>query len=179
MSDEPPVVDDPMKAALNARSNAPGGEPRCIGRLSDLPDLIGGELGRSDWMPIESTRIRAFAEATEDRQWIHLDKARAATESPFGSTVAHGYLTLSLLPHLSATAFTVAEVRLRVNYGLGRVRFPAPVLSDSRIRARFTLADARPHAASGGLLVTLQAVVDLESGTRPACIAEMLALYLE
>ncbi|MGP1254541.1 MAG: MaoC family dehydratase [Kiloniellales bacterium] len=166
---------------MSAPTNPPNmatAEPHCVGRLSDLPNLVGQELGRSDWMPVETTRIRAFAEATEDRQWIHLDEARAAAESPFGGTVAHGYLTLSLLPHLSARAFTVAEVRMRVNYGLGRVRFPAPVRSNSRIRARFTLVEVSPHAASQGLLVTTQAVVDLEGEPRPACVAEMLALYL-
>ena len=166
---------------MSAAANEPGtarAEPRSVGRLSDLPSLIGQELGCSDWMPVETARIHAFAEATEDRQWIHLDEARAAEESPFGGTVAHGYLTLSLLPHLSAQAFTVAEVRMRVNYGLGRVRFPAPVRSNSRIRARFTLVDTSPHAASGGLLVTVEAVVDLEGEARPVCVAEMLALYL-
>ena len=101
-----------------------------------------------------------------------------AEESPFGGTVAHGYLTLSLLPHLSNQAFSVAEVRTRINYGLGRVRFPAPVRSNGRIRARFTLVDTSLHAASEGLLVTTEAVVDLEGEARPACVAEMLALYL-
>lgn len=166
---------------MSAAADEPGAaraEPRSVGRLRDLPNLIGQELGRSDWMTVETTRIHAFAEATEDRQWIHLDEARAAEESPFGGTVAHGYLTLSLLPHLSNQAFSVAEVRTRINYGLGRVRFPAPVRSNGRIRARFTLVDTSLHAASEGLLVTTEAVVDLEGEARPACVAEMLALYL-
>ena len=111
-----------------------------VENLDALRDFVGREIGVTDWFEITQDRIRQFAEATEDRQWIHLDPDRAQRESPFGTTIGHGFLTLSLLSHLSQQALLIQSgVGMIVNYGLNRVRFPAPVPADSKIRARFTL----------------------------------------
>ncbi len=115
--------------------------PLVIENLDDLKDFVGREIGVTDWFEITQDRILKFAEATEDRQWIHLDPDRAKRESPYGTTIAHGFLTLSLLSHLSEQALQIQSgVGMIVNYGLNRVRFPAPVPAGSNIRARFTLA---------------------------------------
>src|SRR6266567_2369088 len=115
--------------------------PLVIPSLDSLKELVGQEIGSSEWLAITQDRIQRFAEATEDRQWIHLDRKRAERESPYGTTIAHGFLTLSLISCLEKKAIELPTgVRIAVNYGLNRVRFPAPVRVDSRIRARFTLA---------------------------------------
>src|SRR5436309_288597 len=106
--------------------------------LSDLQPLVGQAIGESDWIVVDQQRIDRFAEATGDHQWIHVDPVRAAA-GPFGTTVAHGFLTLSLMPEMFASAFKVSDVRMGVNYGLNKVRFPAPVPVDSRLRGRFKL----------------------------------------
>ena len=111
---------------------------RMFEKLEDLAPLVGQEIGVSDWIAVDQPRIQAFADATEDQQWIHTDPDRAAA-GPFGTTIAHGFLTLSLLPRFYETAFRVREVRMGINYGLDRVRFPAPVPVDSRLRGRFVL----------------------------------------
>ena len=122
-------------------------------RLADLQPLVGQHVANSDWITIDQRRIDLFAEATGDHQWIHVDPVRAAA-GPFGTTVAHGFLTLSLLPELASRAFAVADTRMGVNYGLNRVRFPAPVPVGSRVRGHFKLlayeAHRRRRAADGG-----------------------------
>lgn len=137
--------------------------------LDDLPHQVGTELGMSDWLAVEQDRIDLFAEATDDHQWIHTDPVRAAA-GPFGTTIAHGYLTLSLLPALVGSAFTLDGVSRRVNYGLDKVRFPAPVRVGSKVRAVVTLA-----AYDEGRM-KLRVVVELEGSDRPACIAETLTV---
>ncbi|MCR1783688.1 MaoC family dehydratase [Nocardioides carbamazepini] len=135
--------------------------------LSDLAALVGTELGTSGWLAVEQGRIDLFADATGDHQWIHTDPERAAA-GPFGSTIAHGYLTLSLLPVLVSDAFALEGVSRRVNYGLDKVRFPAPVKVGSKVRATVTLV-----SYDAGRM-KLRVVVELEGGERPACVAETL-----
>lgn len=144
--------------------------------LGDLPAWIGRPLGQSAWHCIDQAQIDAFAAATGDRQWIHTDPDRAARCSPYGGTVAHGFLTLALLPLLSDGAFTVSGVRSRINYGLNKVRFPAPVRAGSQVRGHFTLAALTEQAPQRWLL-TLAATVEIENQARPACAAEMLVVY--
>ena len=140
--------------------------------LTDLQALVGQEVGVSDWIVVDQARIAQFAEATGDHQWIHLDAERAA-EGPYGTTIAHGFLTLSLLPLLSATAFEVSDTRMGVNYGLNRVRFPAPVPADSRVRARFQLTAY--EVIDGGAQLTTLVTMEREGGDKPVCVAESVA----
>ncbi len=144
---------------------------RMFEKLEDLGPLVGEEIGVSEWIAVDQPRIQAFADATEDQQWIHTDPARAA-EGPFGATIAHGFLTLSLLPRFYETAFRVREVRMGINYGLDRVRFPAPVPVDSRLRGRFVLK--RLEAVEGGVQMMVEVTVEREAGGKPVCIAESL-----
>lgn len=137
--------------------------------LQDLASMLGQEIGVSDWVLIDQARIQRFADATGDHQWIHLDPERAAA-GPFGQTIAHGYLTLSLLPLLFSSAFKVADVRMGVNYGLNKVRFPAPVPVDSRLRGRFVLAAF--EALPGGAQLTMNATVEREGADKPVCVAQ-------
>ncbi len=140
--------------------------------LAEMQALIGQDLGSSDWLTVEQDRINQFALATGDQQWIHTDPVRAAS-GPFGATVAHGFLTLSLVPVLGETAFTVDDVRLGVNYGLNRVRFAAPVRVGSRVRGHFKLLAY--EALEGGAQMTVQATVELEGSSKPACVAETVS----
>jgi acyl dehydratase len=142
--------------------------------VADLRARAGQELGTSEWLLVDQTRIGRFAEATEDRQWIHVDPHRAAT-GPWGGTIAHGFLTLSLIPALLARTYRLEDFSMVVNYGLDRVRFPAPVPAGSRIRAHSTLSEVvdRSAAVQGRITVT----VEIEGDDKPACIAEMLGLY--
>jgi acyl dehydratase len=142
--------------------------------LDSLGALVGREVAVSDWFTISQDRIDRFAGATEDRQWIHVDRA-AARESPYGTTVAHGFLTLSMLSHLSRNVLPVEGVRMRVNYGLNRVRFPAPVRAGSKIRARFTLESVKKFAE--GVDVTLAITVEVEASEKPCCVAEWIVRY--
>jgi acyl dehydratase len=137
--------------------------------LSDLQALVGQELGLSDWLLIEQSRIDQFAQATGDHQWIHTDPVRATT-GPFGATIAHGFLTLSLVPLLSETCFDVADVVMGINYGLNRVRFVNPVRVGSQLRARSKLLsfDALP----GGAQLTVEVTVEMQGQAKPACVAE-------
>ncbi len=144
---------------------------RMFEKLEDLAPLVGQEIGVSDWIAVDQPRIQAFADATEDQQWIHTDPARAAA-GPFGTTIAHGFLTLSLLPRFYETAFRVREVRMGINYGLDRVRFPAPVPVDSRLRGRFVLK--RLELIGGGVQMMVEVTVEHEAGGKPVCIAESL-----
>jgi acyl dehydratase len=141
-------------------------------KLSDLQHLIGQDLGRSDWLTVDQAKIDAFAHATGDQQWIHVDPQRAAA-GPFGATVAHGFLTLSLLPLMAASAFEVLDTRMGVNYGLDRVRFPAPVPVGSRVRGVFKLL--RYEALDGGAQLTTQVTMEREGSTKPVCVADSVA----
>ncbi len=138
-------------------------------RLADLQALVGQDLGESDWVLIDQARVERFADATGDHQWIHLDAARAAA-GPFGGTIAHGFLTLSLLPMLFETAYAVADTRMGVNYGLNRVRFPAPVPVGSRVRGRFRLLSYEP--LDGGAQLVVEATIEREGSAKPVCVAE-------
>jgi acyl dehydratase len=140
-----------------------------------LKEFVGRELGVSDWFLVTQERIRQFAAATEDHQWIHEDRERAARESPYGTTIAHGFLTLSLIGHLAKQVFQVRGVRMSVNYGLNRVRFPAPVRADSRIRARVALKALKELAdcVEAEVVVTVEA----ENAAKPCCVAEWLMRF--
>ena len=132
--------------------------------LADLQSRVGQEIGVSDWLVIEQDRIDSFARATGDEQWIHVDPVRAA-QGPFGATVAHGFLTLSLIPCFVDTAFVVEDVRMGLNYGLNRVRFVSPVRVGSRVRGRFTLLQF--EAIEGGAQLVMEATLELGGAERP------------
>ena len=141
-----------------------------------LSDLVGREITATEWFPITQDRIRGFAEVTEDRQWIHLDPERAKHESPYGTTIAHGFLTLSLLSRFMKQAIQIRSgVRMSVNYGLNRVRFPSPVCADSKIRVRFTLRSLKdvPEA----LEAVFDARVEVQGSDKPCCVAEWVVRY--
>jgi acyl dehydratase len=140
--------------------------------LAELEREVGGEAAVSDWIEVTQRRIDLFADATGDHQWIHLDAERAAA-GPFGTTIAHGFLTLSLLPEMSASAFHVEGTRMGVNYGLNKVRFPAPVPSGSRLRGRFKLLRYEP--LEGGAQVTMEVTMEREGSSKPVCVAESLS----
>lgn len=141
-----------------------------------LRDLVGVELGPSPWLEVSQGRIDAFAQATDDRQWIHVDPERAARESPFHTTVAHGFLTLSLCVPLLYGVVPLGD-RTAINYGVNRVRFPSPVPAGSRIRARFVVESVEPVA--GGEQAVLVATVEREGGNRPICVAELVLRLLD
>jgi acyl dehydratase len=142
--------------------------------VDDLQKKVGTEIGVGDWFEITQARVNQFADATEDHQWIHVDAERAAA-GPFGGTIAHGFLTLSLIVAL-APAIEVADAKMGINYGLDRVRFISPVPVGSRIRARTTLQAA--EEVKGGLQVKNQITVEIEGQERPACVAESLVRYV-
>ena len=144
---------------------------RTFQTIAELKDLLGQEIGVSDWITVTQERIQLFADATNDHQWIHLDAERAKA-GPFGATIAHGFLTLSLLPEMAASAFAVSETRMGVNYGLNKVRFPAPVPSGSRLRGRFKLVGYEP--LEGGAQLTVQVTMEREGSEKPVCIAESI-----
>ena len=150
--------------------------PLVIENLDALKDFVGREIATTDWFEVTQDRIQQFAEATEDRQWIHLDRDRAAKESPYGTTIAHGFLTLSLLSHFSKQALQVKNgVRMAVNYGLNRVRFPSPVHAGSKIRARFTLQSLQDAGNSSEAVFSV--VVESENQAKPCCVAEWVVRY--
>src|SRR5438132_3424848 len=140
-----------------------------------LGDRIGQEIAVSDWLEVSQARINQFADATGDHQWIHVDAARAATDSPFKTTIAHGFLTLSLISTLIRNAVQFTNLRLAINYGCNRVRFVSPVPSGSRIRGRFTVSAVED--VTGGVQVTWQATIEREGGDKPALVAEWLVRY--
>jgi acyl dehydratase len=142
--------------------------------LAELQPLVGTVLGSSDWLTINQARVDQFAAVTGDDQWIHIDPVRAAA-GPFGSTVAHGYLTLSLIPVMVRTAFKIVGVRMTVNYGLNRVRFPAPVPVGSRLRGHFKLMTFEPIA--GGAQVVVEVTAEREGHSKPVCVAESVARH--
>ena len=139
--------------------------------LAELESLVGQEIGVSHWTDVDQPRIDLFAKATGDHQWIHVDPERAA-QGPFGTTIAHGLLTLSLLPELYYSAFAIDESRMGVNYGFNRVRFTAPVPVGSRLRARFKLLAYEP--IDGGAQLTIQVTIEREGADKPVCVAESL-----
>jgi acyl dehydratase len=143
--------------------------------LSDLEALVGQEVGVSDWITVDQARVNAFAEATEDRQWIHVDPERAKS-GPFGGPIVHGFLTLSLIPYFFETGFSVRETRMVVNYGLNKVRFTAPVPVGSRLRAAFRLL-AMDDVAGGAVQLTVEVAVEAEGAAKPVCVAESLARH--
>lgn len=149
--------------------------PRIIDSLHALPAWIGKEVACSEWLAVDQRRIGQFADATGDQQWIHTDPERAQRESPYGPTIAHGYLTLSLLPHLLESCLRIGQVGMAINYGLDRVRFPAPLPVDRRVRARLALE--RLESIAGGVQAHWSATVELEHSDKPACVAQMLVRY--
>jgi acyl dehydratase len=138
--------------------------------VAELPSLKGQELGTSSWVDITQERVNQFAEATGDHQWIHVDVERANAESPFGGPIAHGYLTLSLIIPMYSEVLIISDAKMGVNYGLNKVRFPAPVPVGSKVRLTATLKDAEEVA--GGLQITIAGVIEAEGGSKPVCIAE-------
>ena len=142
-------------------------------RLSELPDRVGQVLGVSPWIEIDQARIDAFAQATGDLQWIHVDPLRAAA-GPFGGTIAHGFLTLSLLPWMDQHALAISDQAMGVNYGLNKVRFPAPVPVGSRLRGEFRLT-ACDRLDQGGLQLTVEVTVRREGSDKPVCVAESVS----
>lgn len=141
----------------------------------ELIKKIGENLGYSDWHQIDQDRVDAFAEATEDRQWIHVDPAKAA-QGPFGTTVAHGFLTLSLVPVLVSEIYKVNGVRMALNYGLDKVRFPAPLPTGSRVRATAELLSADP-TADGGIQVRARVTITRDGSEKPVCVAETVSRF--
>lgn len=141
-------------------------------KLQDLAPKVGQEIGVSDWVTVDQKRIDLFAQATGDHQWIHVDPVRAA-KGPYGGTVAHGFLTLALLPELGQAALQIGDVRMGINYGLNKVRFPAPVKSGARVRGRFKLLALEP--LPGGAQLTMEVTIEIEGGDKPACVAESLS----
>jgi acyl dehydratase len=150
--------------------------PVKIASIDSLKDSIGRELAVSDWIAVTQERISAFAEATGDRQWIHLDRERAEKESPYGTTIAHGFLTLSLLSFLMQNAIQSEQAGQRaINYGLNRVRFPSAVRAGSRIRGRFALAAFKD--LGDAIELVLSVTVESEGSDKPACIAEWVVRH--
>jgi acyl dehydratase len=146
---------------------------RIVNGIEELETLLGQEVAVSDWFLVDQSRIQAFAEVTQDTQWIHLDPDRAAKESPYGTTIAHGFLTLSMLSDLSRQAIDLrGDFRMRINYGLNRVRFPAAVPSGSRIRGRFALAGLENLA--GCWQITWDCTIEVEGQSKPAAVAQWL-----
>jgi acyl dehydratase len=143
--------------------------------IEDVLGSLGDELGPSRWLSLDQNRIDTFARVTEDRQWIHTDPSRAA-EGPYGQTVAHGFLTLSLVAPVVTDIFTVGGLNSAVNYGLDRVRFPGPALSGRRLRGVAIVQQLEPTTA--GLRVTLRATLECEGGNRPVCVADLLMLLI-
>lgn len=146
---------------------------RQIATLEELKTLVGQEVAVSDWVEITQERVNMFAEATGDHQWIHLDVERSRKESPYGTTVAHGFLTLSMFPMLTAMAIKMLDVRMGVNYGLNKVRFPAPVPVGSRIRARMTLLNVED--ITDGAQVTWKVEIERDGSDKPVCVAETIS----
>jgi acyl dehydratase len=149
---------------------------RVFADLDELRAATGEILGPSDWITIDQAQIDAFADVTGDHQWIHVDPERAAS-GPFGTTIAHGFLTLSLMPVMLESLYKVQGVRMGVNYGLNRVRFPAPVPADSRLRASAEVAEVSDVA--GGAQLVLRASIERDGGEKPVCVAEfVIRIYL-
>lgn len=137
-----------------------------------LPGLVGRDVATSGWFTVDQHRIAVFADATDDHQWIHLDPERCQSESPFGQTVAHGFLTLSLLPAMLADSIAIDGMRVGINYGLNKVRFPGPLPAGSRVRSHWHLAAAT--AIDGAWQLAWHVTLEAEGKTKPVCVAEFL-----
>lgn len=146
---------------------------RSIASIEELKSLVGQEVGVTDWVPISQERVNLFAETTEDRQWIHIDVERSRKESPYGGTIAHGFLMLSLLPMLMQGVVSIPTSKMGVNYGLNKVRFPAPLPVGSKVRGRVGVMEVENIA--GGAQITWKVTVEREGGDKPVCVAELLA----
>ncbi|MEV0985365.1 MaoC family dehydratase [Brevibacterium sp. NPDC049920] len=144
--------------------------------IAELEKHLGQELGTSDWVTVDQERINTFADATGDHQWIHIDEERAEA-GPFGGTIAHGFLTLSLLPLLGAEVMNVTGMKMKINYGLNKVRFPKPVPAGAKVRDVVTLKEI--VRKSSGIQVVMDHVIEIEGSDRPACIAEAVTLMVE
>ena len=151
------------------------GPMRTFTTLEDVVAATGEEIGTSEWLDVDQARIDAFADATLDHQWIHVDVDRAGT-GPFGTTIAHGFLTLSLLPHFASQVFRLETPGARLNYGLDKVRFPSPVPVDSRLRSHVRFGEVRDLAAGKQLVV--EHTVEIEGHDKPACVAAHVVLLL-
>jgi acyl dehydratase len=149
---------------------------RTFASLADFAEQEGEVIGTSDWVEIDQERVTTFADATDDHQWIHTDPERAA-QGPFGGPIAHGFLTLSLLPALQRRTYAIEGLRMGINYGLEKVRFPAPVPVGSRIRATVQLASV--SQIDGGIQAVLRTTIEREGGDKPVCVAESVSRYLD
>lgn len=150
--------------------------PLVVESLHSLGRFVGREIATTEWFLLTQDRIQQFAETTEDRQWIHIDRERAQRDSPYGTTIAHGFFTLSLVSYFLQKAIQIGSgVRMSVNYGLNRVRFPSPVLAGSRIRARFTLQATKDIADA--VEATFSVVIEGENSDKPCCVAEWVVRY--
>ena len=146
---------------------------KVISSIDDAVGLVGQELGVGEWKKIDQKRIDAFADVTEDHQWIHIDVDRAKTESPYGTTIAHGFLTLSMIPKLSKDNFRVENAKMAINYGLNKVRFLAAVPSSGRIRARSELVDA-VKTGDNMVNLTVRHTIELDGSDKPAAVADTI-----
>ncbi len=144
--------------------------------IDELPDLVGHQFPPGPWKAVEQQMIDAFADATGDYQWIHVDTERAA-DGPFGTTVAHGFLTLSLLPRLVQGQLEVSGIRMTLNYGVNKCRFPTPVPAGSRVRGVATIAEVHPRP-DGTVQLVREVTAELEGSDKPACVAELVGLYV-
>jgi acyl dehydratase len=152
--------------------------PLVVETLLSITEFVGREIGVTDWLLITQERIDRFAETTEDRQWIHIDRARAQKESPYGTTIAHGFLTLSLVSHFMKQSIQFRSgVRVTINYGLNRVRFPSAVPAGSKIRARIALLSAKQ--LPDGLEANFSVAVEAENSDKPCCVAEWIIRYYQ
>jgi acyl dehydratase len=149
---------------------------RTFESVAELAAARGQSIGQSDWVTITQEDVNLFADATGDHQWIHVDPERAAN-GPFGNTIAHGFMTLALLPRLQHQMYTVNGIKLAVNYGLNRVRFPAPVPVGSRVRARSSLIGVE-ELGNGAVQATIATIVEIEGSAKPACVAESIVRYI-
>jgi acyl dehydratase len=139
----------------------------------ELPSKVGEEMGSSEWHTVSQEDVNTFADVTHDHQWIHIDRERAEKESPYGTTIAHGYFTLSLVPFLGAQIWKASGAKMGVNYGTNKVRFPAPVPVGSRVRAHSKILNV--EEVKGGLQITNQITIEVEGNEKPACVAETLS----
>lgn len=149
--------------------------PRIIRTIEDARALVGQEIGVSDWVTVDQARINQFASATDDQQWIHTDPDRARTELPGGKTIAHGYLLISLMPHLMESVVKMPTLQRAINYGMNKVRFKNPVPAGSRVRMRIRVLQAQKRA--GALQVILENTLEVEGQDKPAFVAEVIAMY--
>jgi len=150
---------------------------RVIGSVDEAVQAIGAELGVTNWLEVDQKRIDAFADVTEDHQWIHVDTDRAKAESPYGATIAHGFLTLSLIPGVSKQNYRVENAKMGINYGLNKVRFLAPGTAGSRVRVRSALIDA-VKVDDSIVNLTVRHTVEIDGSDKPAAVADLIARFV-